>query len=259
MNDFEYKDPCGVFIDLLNNANFKSNEDLYDTFIIEVNKILDFILKEHEIIVTKETTLYEKNELLSSLLLIQDLEDYTPIARVLESLEPDADQLSSILGDLCMLDQTKLLEIIEWFNPNILFKLKEFVAIKEELRETSNDNNNLDLISGLRLFFKCFEGFSLGKILLENNCIIGAKFADYLKFVESDIIMDSNEVTALNIYSVLIISSDGYNTPLLTYRKHSYELLQDLNKVSKIEVILLQLISKFEEYRKAQSEQNRLS
>ena len=69
---------------------------------------------------------------------------------------------------------------------------------------------------------------------------------------------DDDQQTALNILSVIYMSLEGYNSPLLVFRKYSYRLLQDLNRVSRVETKLLNIIADFTDYKKVEVEKLKL-
>ena len=62
------------------------------------------------------------------------------------------------------------------------------------------------------------------------------------------------ETSALNMLSVLYLSTDGFNSPIITYRKYSSRVFNDLDAISRVEVKLLGYIAKVEELLKAKNE-----
>jgi len=253
---FEYNDIYGNFIDLLTDLSNRDIGTVQLNFTVELNKHLDYVLKQHTIEVTDETTIYEKNEIITALARLLKLDDYTSTISLLESFETDEEILSLILSDNCLLPDTKIMTLIDRFDPSMLKTLKEYIYSKEK----DEDNNiNIDILTNVKLFFKLFTNNSIGLNLVRSNILIGEPFETYLQYVEGDLITPDNNTTALNILSVIILSSDGYESSLVTYSNYALRLLQDLNKVGTIEAIVINLISKFEEFKKANHEKNRLS
>ena len=255
---YEHNTAYEGLIDILNDASNQTTDTTQDLFMKELHRQLDFMLQEHTIVMTEETSLYQKNEILLALAHIQELEDYTPIIVTLESSMEYDEQLSVILEDMTMLDQATILSIVEDFSPKFLSLLKEFIYIKEENVPQVNRSAK-PIVDRYRHFTAALGETGLGVNMIDNGMLLGQRFVDYLTFVEKDMITDNDEQTAMNILSVIYLSSDGVNSPFLVYRKYSYRLLQDLNRVSKIEVLILGMIAKLTEYKKALDEQARLS
>lgn len=190
---------------------------------------------------------------------VQKLRDYTPILRVLESFESDEVQLAQILAEMTMMSEGHILELIDSFSPSMLTKLRDYVYTKDKDVYTPESVNS-SVIRHLKDFGTLFNDKALGLLMLENGVLPGAKFETYVNLVDlPDIVVDDLDVTAQNILSVIYLSCDGYNSPLLVYRKYSYQLLADLNKTSAVEVKILGMIAKLTEYEKARDEKARLS
>lgn len=255
---FEHQNALSGLIDILNDASYMDSNALKDKFVLELHSQLDYVLQQHNIRVTPEATLEEKNEIISALALIQNLEDYSGIITLLESFESDDLQLATILSDLCMLDYTRILSLIEYFDPHILQLLKDFIYSKEN-EAAGEDKQPLAVVANAKLFFTQYGKENIGGNLIDNDVNMGSKFETYLPFVDEDLVVESDEQTAMNILSLLYLSIDGYNAPLLVYRKYSYQLLHDLNRVSKIETLIVKTINLFEEFKKAHNEKARLS
>lgn len=256
---YEYNQAYAGFIDILTNQGNISNDELKDSFVKELHTKLDYILEQHTLKLIESATIAQKNDILSSLAHIQKLEDYTGIIRILESFANDDEQLSIILSDATMMDQTEVLSLIESFNPSTLSRLKDFIYQKEDESKQSGEVQ-LNLLENLKLFNTFANKESLGALMLKSGTLLGDRFITYYPFIEDDIaVKGDNDQTALNFLSVLYLSADGYNSPLLVYRKYSFQVLKDLNLVSVIEVKLLDLIGKYTEFRNNHNEAKRIS
>lgn len=236
------------FVDILSQHGFKSNDYLRDAFVRKLTDKLIFILNEHTIKVNDDLDVFQLNELVSSLLLIQDLEDYTGIIRVLESFEQDEEKLSLILSDLCALDQTDILLSLESFNPVILTKLKEFIYSKE--KEEEKEIQPEDFTNNLKHFFILYSDETLGRIL-SRDIYLGLSFENYINYIDPFILKLDDASLALNLLSVLMLSTDGQIDPINIYRKYSLAIVQDMNRVANVEVHLMKFLSQYLEYKKA--------
>ena len=225
---YEYLDAYSEFVNIITDYNQSSTDDLKDKFVIELQTRLDYVLNEHTIKLVETTTIEEKNEILSALLLIQNLEDYSGIINTLESLESNEEQLAIILSDLCLLSDVKIMELVESFDSTILSKLKQFIYSKETDNQDIDEETQktkLNITNNLKLFFELSGTNNLAYLLISSSIIVGELFETYLSYIEDDIVSKSDEQTAINILSMIYLSSNGYNAPLLTFRKYSYRLL----------------------------------
>lgn len=261
---FEYKQVNSILTDVVINGDQRSDAT-YDLFLQKLNECLDFVLQAHTLVLNSEATIYQKNEILTALGNLQRLEDYTSIIRTLESFEPNDQQLSLILSEQCQLDQGQILTLIDSYNPSVLLKLKDYIyAFESEMIEHVPDGFD-KMIKGFIQVFEKPEDIQnnnfnyLGSIFYSNGIILNMEFEQYLPFLEDNFNPTQEEETSLHLLSVLLLSSDGQASPLETYRKYSFQLLQDLNKTSSIEIHFSKNLAHLNEYLKVQDEKARLS
>lgn len=226
-----------------------SNEDLVDTFRMEIITQLDYVLKEHTIVVTEEATISHRNEILSGLFLLQDMEDYTGVIRMLESMETDETMLVTILSDVCAIDETELMTIIGDFSPRMLLILKEYIYEKEESKAQPNPERS-DILENYKSFLHVCGKGTPGEALLKGNMLLGSNFAAYHSFVSEDLIVDSDDLTAANILSIIYLTENGWKNPLVHYRFYSEQLIKDLPRISRIDGIIMKLTHAVSEYNK---------
>lgn len=261
---FEYKQANSLLLDVVINGDQRSDSK-FDLFIKQLNNCLNFVLQVHTLTLIEEATLYQKNEILTALASLQKLEDYTGIIRTLESLEPNDHQLSLILSEQCQLDQGQILTLIESYNPSVLSKLKNYIyAFESEMLTHVPEGFDKMIKAFIQVFEKpeaiANDSFNyLGSFFYTNNIVLNMEFNSYLPFVEDNFNSTQEEETSLQLLSVILLSSDGQASPLDTYRKYSFQLLQDLNKTSSIETYFVKNLAHLNEYLKVQDEKARLS
>lgn len=255
---FEYDQAQTPLIDILMNQSNLSSADMQDQFMSRLHEGLNFVLLQHTIRCTPDTTIYQKNELIRGLAHIQRLEDYTPIIRTLETLESDEFQLATVLSMVSALDTGAIMHEIESFNPRLLKHLKNYIYDKEESLPVE-ERGDKKLVGHVRFFNHVFGDNNLGSQMVRGQLRIGEMFETYLEYIRDVFVGPTDEQTAINLLSVIYLSGDGFNSPLLVYRKYSFQLLQDLDRTSKIEVEILRHIAKLSEYKKAQSEKDQLT
>lgn len=255
---FEYKDAYSGFVDILTDENNQSKDDMKDRFVRELHVKADYMLEQHTLELVSEATLAQKNEILKAFAHMQALEDYTGIICVLESLEPVEVQLSTILSDMTTMDEATLMSLVKKFNPRTLEVLKTYIYSKEQDVQNSSEPSRV-LMKNFRAFSEVIGRNNLGVAMVANGMLPGQRFHTYLAYIESSIVGKNDDETAENFLSVIYLSQDGVNAPLLVYRKYSYQVLQDLNLVSRVEIKILGMIAKLAEYKKAEDEKARIS
>lgn len=247
---FEYRDVYSEFIDIILQQDVLPNEQLMDMFIVKLNDKLDYVLNQHTIAVTETTTIQQKNEILSGLHLLLDLEDYSPVILTLESFKDDYEKIASILSDLCLLSEEDLLTLISRIESSALDQLKDYIYAKEASKPMMIEDHSIH-IQYLTIFQQAYGTNNLGSILINNHMMVGQRFEVYLPFAEDSIVAALDEQTALNFLSLLYMSSDGINNPLLVFSKYSFQILHDLNLISRIEQVLITMVNKVNEIKKA--------
>jgi hypothetical protein len=235
-----------------------SSDDLRDLFNLKIHEGLDYIVEQHMLTLVGNVTLYDKNELLTALGRIQALEDYTSIGRTLENMASDEEQLSSILSELCMLDDTYIIGLIDSIGSTFMQRLREFVNMKEgELSDSFPEERAI--LKNMKLYVELFGESSVGAILVRDGMLIGDRYEVYLPLIEEDLLHEDDNLTAKNILSTIFMSSDGFNSPLMVYRKYSYRIIKDLNRVSKIEALIGSMLAQLTEAKGLEREQAQLS
>lgn len=255
---FQYKDTDDSLLNILTQESIMSSDDLQDGFISSINEKLDYLLEQHTVKLIDGVSIHNKIQILTALFTVQDLEDYTPISNILEDLEEDDNfKFASIVAILSSLENTYAMELIDSIHCDLLSRLKEYICSKEKEIELIS---NREFINTIKQFFSYIKTTSsTGSEILKARFKLGETFCTYLTFVKEDIIALDIKQTATNFLSVLMLSSDGQKSPLLTYREHSQEVLDDLNLISKVEIDLSNIYSGFLEYKRIKDEEIRLS
>lgn len=255
---FEHNQAYDGMVGIIMNESNLGGDAMRDMFVDELNVQLNFVLEQHMIQLVDIATIYEKNEVLLALAHVQDLEDYTGIIRTLETLESPESQFARVIAELSMLDEGKVMEILKELNPRVLQILKDYIYKKEEAREVVETVDPKQL-KQLRFFAQVLGTDTLGGRLVAGGLRVGERFETYLDLIQDMVVAADEQTTGTNILSVIYLSVDGLNSPLLVFRKYSYRLLQDIDKVSRVETVILNLIAKLNEHQKAEDEKARQS
>jgi hypothetical protein len=253
---FEHNQAFSGFIDIITNESNLGGTAMSALFLEELHTQINYVLEQHTLHLVPETTIPEKNEFMWALAQLQRLEDYTGVIRTLENMAPNEEQFAAIIADLSMLNESQVHALVKDFNPRILQTLKDFIYAKET---AVVEEPNAKLIANLRMFHQVFGNNNLGYHLVKGEVRLNERFETYLSYVKDEFIDDVDEQCALNILSVIYLSNDGFNSPITVYRKYSHHLLNNLDRVSRVEVQVLNMIGRMNEFKQATDEKNRLS
>lgn len=255
------------FINLITLDSYLSKEDTQDQFIILLHSKLDDVINQHKLTLNDNVSLSIKVELLSVLLSIMYLEDYSFIATVLESDLSDIEILATIVEEYSTLKGFDILTSISEIDPIFFNRLKEFIYSKEDIVILDIEDSNTEAINNIKLLYEFINKETLGYQLVKDGISPNLTIEQYLAIID-----DSNyfnnikdiDTLSLNIFSLLLISQNSLNGLLLIYRKNNHLLLDNINTIAQVESKLIQLLSNFLDFKKAKQEglkhdQNRIS
>lgn len=243
--DFEYRDLYSGFIDILTVDD--TTDNYQDRFTDTLTGILDGILQLHHLRLIPTATIRQRNELLTALYTIQDLEDYSSVLSVLESLETDTIKITTILADYCQLDMSEQLSIIDSFSPITLELLKSYISLRDTER---TQGHNHELIPTLRVLYRLYGRDSIGHLLIEHGVCVGLSIPLYMQHIDS-IVADDDAQTAINVASLIYMTPESLSSPLVVYTTNSLVMLKSLTVVSKIEPLVIAIIDRVQEFTKA--------
>lgn len=264
---FQMEDVETDFINLITLDSYLSKEDTQDQFIILLHSKLDDVINQHKLTLNDNVSLSIKVELLSVLLSIMYLEDYSFIATVLESDLSDIEILATIVEEYSTLKDFDILTSISEIDPIFFNRLKEFIYSKEDIVILDIEDSNTEAINNIKLLYEFINKETLGYQLVKDGISPNLTIEQYLAIID-----DSNyfnnikdiDTLSLNIFSLLLISQNSLNGLLLIYRKNNHLLLDNINTIAQVESKLIQLLSNFLDFKKAKQEglkhdQNRIS
>lgn len=238
------------FVELILDKGNQDNDNLMDVIIAKLKGKLNYILNEHTIKLQPETDFFIYNEILSALMLIQSLDDYTDIAVILESQLDKEEKLATVIANVSTLRETDIYPVIESFSEDLLTSI---LTLAYE-REKTSSNKERDLIDKIMDRVHLLQKFigdntALGITFIKHNIRVAEPFHMYLSHI-TDYLPNVKNIPqkALDILSVLMISSDGYNLPLVSFRKYSHLLSMDLVTTSKIDAAITAILGDFEKH-----------
>lgn len=253
---YDYQDAYQGMYEIATDESSTTIDSRMSLFIIELCSQLDFIVKQHLILVDDDTTLKQRLVLLDALYRLQHLESYAAIDAILGSEQDPIDKMSLILEDLTEYDQGYFLTILKEVDRRSIFLLEKFVETKLSPEETKPVDKKL--IERIKLFNHTLGKENIGCAMVEAGMAVGYPFDVYLPFISNDILDDSDEVTALNILSVLYITDTQYGQMVQVFREVADKLMP-IDKVGNVEGYIFKFLSRLDDQQKVQNEQNRIS
>ena len=248
---FQLPDYETTFTDLLMMSDNTTPDNTRDRFLIAINDKLDFIINEHKMTLISDVSISQKNEVLDALYLIQDLASYKDMLNILEADLGVEEKLAEVLSELCTLTSLDILSIVDSIEPELLNNLKDFAYTRESMLASVkpiSDNDKI-IINKLRLF-KEFSGeyIALGVFLVSNNILIGLSLTEYIKYVVEAFKDKTNKDLAYHIYSLMLLTKDYHENPLLGFKEHGDLFFNDLNHIALVDVELNKLHAEFDKF-----------
>lgn len=239
----EYYD--SEFIPIVTNTDKYDPDDMRLAFNSQLIKSLNIVLNEHNVYLKSEINLYIRNEILSSIYLLQHLNDYSPILQILESYLENDDKLIAILSHTCILSDIVISDSVETFEPSFLKGLYDFIMANHPDQDDQSQIDNIH-VKNLKLF-KTFlhEQTCLGLELISSGSPIGLEPDYYFKHLD---INKPIVQLALDVLSCILVSQ-AYQFPTMAYRKHASVYIQDINRFTQIDTIVTHMVGDFERYK----------
>lgn len=257
---FNYKDIFQRVINMLMDVHNRDKNEVNDTILLDIREGQDVIFSAHSLKINSSASIEDRNELLKALALLMRLEDYEPILTVLESLESDMEIFSSIICDVCMLDEVKLYGMVDDLDPVLLNTIRTYAqgkTVQEDMAELGRERATI--VDTMKIYKELYGEDSIGVLMMSSGAFIGAPYKDYIPFIGKDLVDKTNvDKTAKNFLSSILISSNGHNAPIVTYKKYVDRFIDDIQSAQKLEPIILNMLAEIENYRRARNDQRRV-
>lgn len=258
---FELPDYESEMIDLLMVGDMETSQNIQDHFTTLVHKQLDRVIQCHLIIPMEAAHIHEKVSLIEALYNVQHLNDYSSIVHTLEADYDPLERLADVLSTCSEMTPLAIENMILKFNPSILDTLKQFVYGKEaDTKTILTDSQELQrkiihnlrsfkdfLDSDLALIFKGKQ--AIGLMMLESNVMVGQDLELYIPFIDAQLKHQDYPKLALDVYSIILLSDEGFNNPVGTFKKNAGWLLDDLTAISKVDPMFMTIANAFDKYK----------
>lgn len=247
LTDVEYTD---AFMALLMTQGELGTSEITDLFTKTLNTFLDALLIEHSIVLRSDSTISFKNNIIKSIIDLPYYENVDEIDAIISSQDEPNYKLSELIdlvSDLTIMD---IFTQIESVNPSLFIKLSETINssdIKIDKNGLAQQDTVIAIVNKLKKikeFTKYFK--AVGFTLVNNNIVLGSSFDKYASYADKHFEFLSLDDIAVEVFVLLTMSEEGFNNPLLTFRKYSTNLFSDLDKVTKVDIKLNNLIMQFD-------------
>lgn len=247
------------YTNLISREDTIDNDTKRDTFLLLLKKDIIKIIGEHYIFLSEgvEVTLTELNEITHFLYIIQNLEDYTEVSYRLFGEGTNRHILVELISSLTILSKVRLLEIIEHVEETLIKSLKMFISDKEELKpQEVIEKERIEYVNhffnfidkhdclGLRLYSSGYTNLTLREL-------IDLIPFDVQKHIDNLSLTNAGQA-ALDILSVLIITKDNYNLPMLKFNQNSGIFTTKLENVTKYSNVILHMLNDFTQHLEAE-------
>jgi hypothetical protein len=246
----EYDTP---FMELITEFNSRDYLDIVADFELLVQNSLVSLIKEHGIELSTEADLTSIVKIIKSIIDIQFYDDKETILRFLETDYDSVEKLSNILSLTNDYTVENYCLAIEEVNDNIFNLLQQLCItgdsdISEPIVADERSKAVIKTLKKLRDFYDSND-FIAFKII-EKGFGVLLSFDIYKNYLKRALLENTNELLiAKEIYAVLVISEESHISPLNYFRKISYELLDDVTLVTKVDTQITKLINDFEIYK----------
>lgn len=238
------------YIELIQRTDSISSDTKRDSFLLLLESDIKSIIKEHyiELNTDENIDLNELNEIASFLYIIQNLEDYTLITYRLYAEDTPKNIIADIIEYLTLLTKPRILEIISNVDQSFITSLQDYISEKQDDTEPM-DNKHLKRIRhffsfinnteclGLKYFNKGFTNVTLKEL-------IDLIDLDVDEYIDKTIVLNAAQA-GLDCLSLLIISKDSYELPLLKFKQNTTVFTNKLENVTKLESVMLSMLNDF--------------
>lgn len=241
------------FESILMQESILMSDEMRSWFLNTFHDKLNDIFEQCSITLTSDVDIYHKNEILFALDTVQHLLDYQDVLPLLEADLLNEEILASILFLYCELSQEVLLDSIQSVKTVLITTMKKYFNDKDTNKSMLPDNTTTmkELIYINKLFYTYNKNEeTLGSKLINAEALLDRSIDEYLAMVgDIDLKRPIRNVT-LDVYSILILTYDGYIETLQTYRKNSHLFFgaEDITLVQKVDIELTNQIQRFSSF-----------
>lgn len=240
------------FIELIMSEGTMEQVELLDKFRLSIDNMLSGTLKLHGIVLNEEATLEFKNKITQAIIVLETYEGKDDILGILESSEEPNYKFSELIEQVTELSAINVFTKIESVDPGLFKRLIEIfntslIVIREDDVEKQILRNNIvSKLKNIKAITKYDK--ALGFTLTNSDTVLGSDFKQYTTYADKHFEYLTIDEIAIEVFILLSMSMEGFDKPLITFRKYSQDLFSDLDKITKIDIKLNNLIIAYDKY-----------
>ena len=236
------------YINIISNEMTMDTNQKVDSILMTVKKDILNIIEEHDIFVDKEMlpSLTELCSIAEFILKVQSLEDYGYVNYRLTGQGTPKAIVVNLISHHTNLSEVRAMELIESVSEKFIEALKLLIQEKEQTSTEpvidiehnkyvhqffayTKDNTSL----GLRLYEQGYQNLTLKEL----SQMVTFSIQDY---VDKNITNNFAQ-TALDVFSLLVITKDDYNTPHQKFKNSVSDLTYSTENVTRLDKVILQM------------------
>lgn len=217
-------------------------------------------LLQHGIEITPEAMPTFLSDLLSGLLIIQDLEDPIPYLRMLETDLDDETKFCRIFKDFSIYAEETYHEYIVSILPGFMDRLYDSLS-KQDLKNAIDSEDyetaavfteeQKKILANYRDFVAYAGKETLGYRMLDAGFKIGLDPNSYFTFVKDMLDAQEPKKMALDLLSFFFLADKTWLRPAEAYRHISEQIIHDPRMIPLVDNEIRHYLLEFEQYRKA--------
>ncbi len=257
------------YINLISKRDHIDPDNMRLMFMTTVKKDLLNFITIHDIYVADyaDIRIFELEKIANALYRLSKLEDYEEVSYIVNSYLPVRAKTINLIKYLTNLEEIRLYEIIERVDDTFIEDLIEFTDNQRSV-ETTEDTSHItaDRLTYIRTFTKFLNNqHCLGLTYFDSgfNNVSLKELIDLLPYSVFEYIsenLNKNSVQlALDILSLMIVTTDNYDNPIEKLEQHSSVLFLEAETATKVISIAKNIMQDFQLFLKASKEREVLS
>lgn len=231
---FNYLDIFPTIEALLTKDSTHDSTSLTDGLTLMIAAGQDYLLDQHGIRLSDETTMAFNNVVLRVLLQVQMLEDPLPVLRVIENSESPEVKFATICAMYSQPHETSFLQVLELLRPVFLKNLANYLYAQEDGLAVATEDIP-DIVEAVRLFKESFGINPVVRTILDIGTVMGENFELMIPlFNEFRELVTDEKVLVEALMFLLMMSSDGVKDPMGVFARYSSILVGDLTAADRL-------------------------
>lgn len=258
--NFGYPEAKDKLIQAFNDPEFEDPDILHIAVPNLIRTWQTESLLQHGIEITPESPQVFISDVLSGLLLVQDIEDPMPYLRLLESDLDDEVKFCRLFKDFSTYSEESFYEYIASIYPSLIERLYSTLS-KQDLRNVLENSDyesavayteeQKKIIDNYRDFVNYAGRETLGYRMLDAGFKIGLDPNSYYAFVKDMLELHDLKKAALDLLSFFFLAEKTWLKPAEAYRHISEQIVLDPRSIPLIDNEIRHYLLEFEQYRKA--------